>query len=357
MGKKRQANFELLRIVAMLMIIVLHYLIKGEVVTEGEYLSPVHYLAGLLESLCMVSVNCYVLISGYFLVESEWKPGRIGSLICQILFYSLLIPVVMLVFGLHVNNFTVYDWIGYLFPIQTEHYWFATAYIILYLLTPFLAAGMKQMEKRKLQLAIIILLCFFSLGKTILPVLLATDRYGYDFGWFICLFLVAGYLRLYGIPLLEKRTIALLVYIGSSVASWGISVLSGVLSEKAAVFHYYMQMPYTYNYLLCLIGSVGLFYVFKNSSLGEGKAAKIVCFLAPYTFGVYLLHEHNLIRYQWIEWSGVENVKNSFSFIPHMFSCVLLIYAVGTVVDFVRAWLFGKLAGILPHKTDTDVPK
>lgn len=87
MRAKRQANFELLRIVAMLMIIVLHYLNKGGLLVD--YTSDrtgVNYAAHLAEAFCIVAVNCYVLLSGYFLVESAWKPERVVSLAGQILF-------------------------------------------------------------------------------------------------------------------------------------------------------------------------------------------------------------------------------------------------------------------------------
>ncbi len=349
MERKRQANFELLRIVAMLMVITLHYLNKGGVMPENGYHTTVQYAAGLIEAFCIVAVNCYVLVSGYFLAEAKWKPRRIGYLLCQILFYSLLVPLVVLPAGLCGEGFTVYDWIGCLFPIQTEHYWFATNYLLLYLLAPFLAAGVRQLDKRSMQVSIVLLLCFYSLGKTILPVRLATDRYGYDLGWFICLFLVAGYLRRFGIPWLEKRKNALVLYVCASMAIWGASAVSDMLSAKINAFSYYRGMPYSYNYLFCLLSSVGLFYVFKDSVIREGRGAKVICALAAYTFGVYLLHEHVLVRYQWPVWLNVDTVKDSFYFIPHMAGSVLLVYAAGTTADCVRAWIFGKVKRLWSH--------
>ena len=197
MAVKRQANFELLRIVAMGMIIVLHYLSRGGILAPfGENADVLNHVAWLIESFCMVSVNCYVLISGYFLVESEWKPERILSLAAQVLFYSVLIPAAMLCLGMiSGTELSIYDWLIFVFPFQTEHYWFATHYLILYLFAPLLAAGVQKMEKRTLQIIIFILLLFFSIGKTVIPFALATDTYGYHYGWFLCLFLVAAYIR------------------------------------------------------------------------------------------------------------------------------------------------------------------
>lgn len=349
-GNKRQANFELLRIVAMLMIITLHYLVKGGVIAASNVPlvikeNPTGAFAWLIEAFCIVAVNCYVLISGYFGVESVWKPGRVISLLCQVLFYSLSVPCVLLLIGAEsAKKMELYDWIDCVLPIETEHYWFATAYLIMYLFAPLLSIGIRQMEKRQLQLVIVFLLGFFSLGKTIFPVYLVTDRSGYDFGWLMCLFVVAGYIRMYGIPWLEKLSHAAAAYLLSSFGIWLFALFVNLVASKFDVsFTHYINMLYAYNHLLCLISAVALFYLFKNLRIREGRFADAVRRLAPYTFGVYLLHEHNLVRYEWMTWLGVEKVNESFWFIPHMIGCVLLVYVIGTAVDAARAWLFARV--------------
>lgn len=351
---KRQANFELLRIVAMFMIISLHYLVKGGAAMPFPFAAkehPVGVLAWLIESFCIVAVNCYVLISGYFCVESAWKPGRVVSLLCQVLFYSLLIPVILLLTGVvSVSDLSLYDWIGFVLPFGTEHYWFATAYLVMYLFAPFLSAGIQKLKKRELQILLALLLAFFSMEKTIVPVSLATDRYGYDFGWFLCLFVTAGYIRLYGIPWLEKRSHAVWGYVLSCLLVWLLSLFSNTLGKEIEAFAHYADMPYTYNHLLCLTGAVSLFYVFQNVSLREGRAADVIRLLASGTFGVYLLHEHILVRYRWLAWLKADQMKESFLFVPHMVCCVLLIYAVGTAVDLARAWVFRRVAAVIGRK-------
>lgn len=346
-GNKRQANFELLRIVAMLMIISLHYLVKGGAAISFPFAAkehPVGVLAWLIESFCIVAVNCYVLISGYFCVESAWKPGRVVSLLGQVLFYSLLIPVILLMTGaVYLGDLDSYDWLGFVLPFGTEHYWFATAYLVLYLFAPFLSAGIRKLKKRDLQILLALLLVFFSLEKTIVPLHLATDRYGYDFGWFLCLFVLAGYIRLYGISWLEKRSHAIGTYVLSCLGIWMLSLFANTLGAQTDAFAYYADMPYTYNHLLCLTGAVSLFYVFKNFSIREGRMADAIRLLAPCTFGVYLLHEHILVRYQWLAWLKADQVKERFLFVPHMIFCVLLVYVVGTAVDMARAWVFARI--------------
>ena len=352
MAVKRQANFELLRIVAMMMIIILHYLNKGNLVTAYTTdSSAVNYTAHLIQAFCIVSVNCYVLLSGYFLVESAWKPGRVVSLAAQILFYSVLIPIALVCVGaLSFGELSVYDWLNFILPIETEHYWFATAYLIMYLFAPLLAAGVRAVEKRMLQIIIVVLLLYFSVWKSIVPVVIATDRQGYEFGWFLCLFLIAAYIRLYGCPLVDNKKRAVLLYAGMGVCIFLLSIVSGTLAHTMDSFAYYTDMLTSYNHILCLLGAVGFFMIFKNMKPWEGRVASLIRRLSPYTFGIYLLHEHILVRYEWMQWLGVERVQGSFLFVPHMIGCVLLVYAAGTAVDFVRAQLFTYVAKSFHNK-------
>ena len=100
MVKKREANFECLRVIAMIMIITLHYLSKGDLLPE--YIGVKQYgdmLYWLLECICAISVNIFVLISGYFWCEKEWKWKRVISFWFQVIFYSILIPFVLYLVG------------------------------------------------------------------------------------------------------------------------------------------------------------------------------------------------------------------------------------------------------------------
>ncbi len=341
-ASKRQANFELLRIVAMLAIIALHYMIKGDVAQySGRGWSPLYFVMQLLKALCIPLINCYVLLSGFFLAGAWWQPKRIVSLLAQILFYSLLIPLVMIGTGAVAwGDLGLYDWIGFLLPIGTEHYWFATAYLYMYIFAPVLAAGVQKLEKKTLQRIIAVLLLFFAVEKSVVPVSLVMDQAGYDYGWFLCLFLIAAYWRRFGIEWLDRKKNGFCLYMLMCFGIWAFSAIIGMIVERTGKLSYYEEQLYSYNHVFVLLASVGLFAAFKNIQIREGKAAEMIRRLAPYTFGVYLLHEHILVRYEWMGWLQIEKVRETWMFIPHMFVCILLVYLVGTVTDFVRAYLF-----------------
>ena len=340
---KRQSNFEILRVLAMAMIVAMHFMLKGGIaVPMSDDGSITNHLAWIIEAFCIVAANCYVLISGYFLVETQWKLKKLISLVAQVLFYSLLIPLACLLFGIgNVSEWSVYEWIFAILPLQMDHYWFATSYVLLFMLVPVLAPGVKQLSKKQLQITIGVLLVYYCVIKSLSPILLSTDNYGYDLGWFICLFLIAAYIRLYGIPFFERTTKSLCIYLISCVGIFGISAIAGFICRKTGALKYYMDMPYCYNYFLTLIGSVALFYVFKQMKVKEeGVVTTLLCRMSPYTFGVYLLHENLAIRNLWPAWLGVEGVKGRPLFVLQMLFAVVIVFAFGIVIDFVRMKLF-----------------
>ena len=342
---RRQSNFEILRVLAMGMIVAMHFMLKGGIaVPMSEDGSVVNHLAWIIEAFCIVAANCYVLIGGYFMVETQWKLKKLISLVAQVLFYSLLVPFVCLFFGIgDAAQWSVYEWIFAILPLQMDHYWFATSYVLLFMLVPVLAPGVKQLSKKQLQITIGVLLFYYCVIKSLSPILLSTDNYGYDLGWFICLFLIAAYIRLYEIPFLEGMKKSVGVYLISCAGIFGISAFAGFICRKTGALKYYMDMPYCYNYFLTLTGSVALFYVFKQIKVKEGTLTTWICRIAPHTFGVYLLHENLAIRNLWPVWFGVEGVKGSPLFVLQMIFAVVIVFVFGMIVDFVRKKLFGLL--------------
>jgi len=340
--KARQANIELLRIIAMLMVVALHYLVKGDAaVSLADNFSVINVILWLVKAMCIVAVNVYVLISGYFLLEANWRISRLVKLWFQMMFYSVGVPLVCLILGTgEVEQWGLYDWVNVLFPVQMEHYWFVTAYIILYILMPVLSAGVKHLSKTQHEWVIAGLLLVFSIPKTIIPIYIPIDRYGYDFGWFICLFLIAAYIRLYGIPVFNRKRTSFAIYLAAVFGIWGISIVCAILSRKGLPLTYMMDMTYCYNHLLVLVASVALFYVFKYVKVPQGMVSNILCKISFYTLGVYLLHENLAVRTKWQFWAGIESVRDGFRIFPHMFITVIAVFIAGVVVDYVRECIF-----------------
>ena len=343
---KRQANYELLRIIAMCMVVTLHYLNHtGMLLTPDSEGGSSRFLGMLVESFCIVAVNVYVLISGYFLVEAGFKVKRVLVLLCQVLFYAILIPLIMMGTGIFtMSGEGIYRILQYIFPLQTEHYWFAASYVFLYLFTPVLNAAVKAMSRKQLKITITGLLLLFCAEKSIVPVQFAMDRFGYDFGWFLCVYLVAAYPRLYGCRLIADAKRAWGIYAGCALAIFAISAGAYLVNSRTGRLAYYMEVPFHYNFILCLGGAVGLFGAFRYVKIPEGKMSEWICKLSPLTFGVYLFHEHMDVRYEWTGWIedflGPVAQAGIGGFLCRLAVSVLLVYIAGSFIDAIRLNIF-----------------
>ena len=200
---------ELLRILAMMMIVGLHYMNFGGVLWSDAIWN--RRLAWLLEAFCIVAVNCYVLISGYFLVTSKsfhWH--KVAQLWANVVFYTM---VVLLISAFYEGqDIQLKDVLHAILPVRYQTYWFVTAYAGMYLISPYLGRLARQLSKKEYQKLLALLMGMFSLYSFLQP---EADpffiRGGYTMWWFIVLYFLAGYVRLYGIKISQKQAIGLYV--------------------------------------------------------------------------------------------------------------------------------------------------
>lgn len=353
--KKRMVNIEVLRLLAMMMVVSLHYLAKGELLEKlTGPLSAKGHLAWILESFSIAAVDVYVLISGYFLVETGFRCRRVISLVLQVMFYTCLLPVVLIVMGiLPVGEITFYNILQCIFPTNMLHYWFVSAYVLMFLFTPVLNAAVHGMKKKQLQAAIVILLIMESLSKTVIPVRLELDNLGYDAYWFMVVYLIAAYIRLYGIPFLEGREgkggRAVLSYVGACLGMYLLTMLIRGAYLLTGQFENFIESAYGYNHLLTIGAAVALFYIFKNreermqagsAGIEKRKRSGLICRIAPCSFGVYLLHEQVNVRYLWPFWLGADRCDSAFSLLWHWAGAILTVMVIGLAVDYLRGLLF-----------------
>ncbi len=362
--EKRQTGIELLRIVAMLMIVLMHFLShSGNLLEPGTPFSLSAATGTILENLCLGAVNAYVFISGYYGSRRNYKPSKTVRFLCQIWFYSLLIPLVLMLFHQHTKfQEGIYGVIYYLFPIETEHYWFATSFLMLMLLSPFLNHAVKFLSHKKFQIALVGVFVLFSGIKSICPVAFGFDKYGYDLPWFVFVYLFAAYAGKYdsqGVlaTLKENRKKAAALFLLSAGLGMVIQFLMRDLGQLVPALegtcNYYFTVPYHYNAMNVFAGSIGLFYLFQSIVIKEGKFAEGIRKVSGLSFGVYLLHEHIDIRDNWYSWlKGIIN-KGSQSgylyFFIELIFCVIVVFVAGIFVDFLRRCIFRFVANAIKN--------
>lgn len=346
---KRMANLELLRCVAMMMVVVLHFLGKGGLLPElaGENMGARGVAAWTLETLCIVAVNIYMFISGYFLSGSAFKLSRLIQLYLQVWVYSVVFGLVGAFTGVLAETaFDTHYILTLIFPVSMGHYWFMTAYVFLYLLLPFVGMAVRQMSKSQMQTAIALLFLVFSIAKSVLPMRLEMDGKGYDCLWYLCVFVAAAYVRRFGVGFLEKKGRSFLLYIGCC----GL-ILAGTFGLRALYlrtgsFGRMLAMCLEYNHILPFLAAAGLFGTFRGMRI-KGRIAGVINRVAPYTLGVYLLHENIGLRYSWQKWLGAERISTVPGILLGTFAAAVGVFACGVMVDVVRKKIFDLLSRAL----------
>lgn len=281
----RYINIELLRVLCMFLIVVTHYLYHGREIQSLKFdiqsiNDSVSYL--ILEALwilALTAVNCYIMITGYFLVEKgniRWN-GIIRTII-QTQFYAV---VIFCIFAFVNQDFSFAYLKKALMPIHSNYYWFVTSYIGLLFIAPFLSILASSINKRQYQYLLIILFVInfeFFYGSVY-----SNQR---SLLWFSYLYLIAGYLKLYGIPNI------IIKYKGLILAVMWIFLILLASMYNSLTWPMFKIKGSDYNGPVFFL-SFALFIYFSNTNFKKGW---LLVKVAPYTFGVYLIHDNPLIR-------------------------------------------------------------
>lgn len=194
--EKRNLGLEWLRICSMFMIILLHSIDHSglyETLEEGTLL---YTYEQFIYALVQVCVNCFVLISGYFLVQSQFKLRKLISLWIEVVFYALVIKLIMIAAG--DIPFSVVSLISCFVPILTGRYWFVTIYFGMYLMFPFYNIAIKAMDERQHKSLVVLLIVLFSGMSSLYPSFKGMNSGGaWGLAWFTVLYFIAAYFRLY----------------------------------------------------------------------------------------------------------------------------------------------------------------
>ncbi|MDR0219830.1 MAG: acyltransferase [Lachnospiraceae bacterium] len=344
---KRQTNFELLRIVAMLLVVTMNFAWHaGLPLRLTDTVNAYNLFGTALESLCVGAVNVFVILTGYFMVKAHFQFRRFFRLLCQVLFYTLLIPLVLALWGLPLvaEEEGAAGAIAYILPVSTGHYWFITAYVPLYLISPFLNTAFQKIPQKQLGRILIIMLALYSGIKSFVPFSLRADDFGYGLAWFVCLYLTGAYIRIYGVPILDKKGRGLLLYLASAAMIFAGKMAGYYFYGTGGLSKYFFEIPFHYNFLFAYLAAVGLFVAFAQYIIKEGRAAAAIRWVAPLVLGVYLLHMNIDIRDSWYSWTqhlfgGLWSL-GFVGMVGDLLVTVLLVFLAGIAVDSLRRAIF-----------------
>ena len=329
---ERQSNLELLRIIAMLVIVMHHYVVNSGLI-QVIYDNPYNFNSLLLLILGWggkTAINCYIFITGYFMCKKDITAKKFTRLFSEVLFYNIIIYSIFVVSGY--EDFSIKACIKNILPITAIDSGFTSAFLVFYLFIPFLNIFIKALSEKQHLMFLVLLLSVY----TIWPSLKFNVAFNYV-TWFCVLYFMAAYYRLYEKPRLNKKYLYKYFAVITLLLSWSavgiLSYIASLIGKDVVSWGYFFIADS--NKILAVLTAVAAFMYFKNLDIGYNKWINKI---AASTFGVLLIHANSDTMRQWLWKDTLNNVdwfNSPYEFL-HMFSSVIAIYIICTLIDMLR---------------------
>lgn len=333
MSARRESNFELLRLISMLLVLGFHvgHIAIGSPRTDDLFGNPINACARIFgEQACAVCVNLFVFISGWFGINPTRK--KLASLLFQVFFLSALITLAAPFFGIEVRAKHIIRVL-----IIGCDYWFVISYLVLFLFAPLLNKFIEQAEKRKVEqflVAFFIIASFYSFFFNDI----GHFSYGFSPLWFMGLYILARYIRLWPCKLFTLPPVAdILIYLVCTFAS---SLLS-IVQIRFEITPVWMGAGISYNNPLVVIASVFFFLAFSKLSFHS----RVINWFAPGAFAIYIIHCHPLVFPSFLSEAAI--IYNKYSGINYcitIIAFIILVALICTLVDKLRALIWNILS-------------
>lgn len=352
---KRESNIDCLRILCMLMVVCNHIISWGGLLEYGiEPMSPIWLVGNTFFVFLLPAVNCFVLISGYFLCTAEFKLKKLVSLWVQTIFYSVGIYLIVCIFSDKLT-FSFTGFIKSCLVITMRHYWFVTAYVLLYIVFPFLNCAIRAMGKRFHELCCIVLLGVFSVMSNLMYIVDFTSVYGgYSFLWFCIMYIVAAYIRLYVPVRIKHQRWMFPISALCSLMICGEKYIAYLVTPHLFGSVVLDGFFYSYNSILAVPCALALFQGFRGIQIKSPVCNKIIGFFAPLTFAAYLIHGHPNFRSILLDTLNANAYVSSLAVFPYIIICALGVVIASSAIEWLRQLLFRKcgITGVINKVCD-----
>ena len=361
-NKHRDWRFELLRIIAMFLIVATHFYAADNWSIHTDPNLSRTWASAAHDSLAMfgqIGVSFFILISAYFLAFNKKKPiPRLIRLWIQIFIYSAGIFVIYALLRrtplIPTNlreeispNMVLTSF----FPITFNAYWFMSAFCVLILLAPFITILFDQLSKRQTLVLISIMFWMTFVWKLLNP----TNQYFTDVIYLTTIFMIGSFIRRYAseFPKIKIWHLFITIILGFFVC---ISCTYFIKSEAFLSEYYNANIltagPGASPIIPVIIATVIFIRIVQREQKQAPKLlANFILCVSPATFGVYLIHENFLFKQiLWHYIFLIPESSGSLKIIISIFIIILLYAALMTLSWIILNVLINPLTRKLIHR-------
>lgn len=326
----RDSNFELLRIIAMFLIVLHHFSVHGLWAAGGSWVTEIPNHTVVIACLAIggkVGVDLFVLITGYFMVRQRFRAKSLFRIIAESWFYAMVVLFAIFVYKPDAITGSVI--VQSVTPLVFLN-WFVGVYAALYILIPFLNKLIFSMAHSAYKHLLVLLFIVFSL----IPSIEGFPWLESKLGWFIFLYLLGGYIRLFNIKIRTESAVSIGMLCMIVLVVWTYAYHTQCININALQqFAPYQVYVASDSFVLTLLISISIFLLFNNINIGSISAVNIVSSAA---LGVYLLSDNDFVRsFLWDRFGNVY-YSSALSIIATGFVASAVIYCVCMIIDFGR---------------------
>ena len=329
--KMRNSNIELLRILLIMMVIGLHYnTISMGNAFEYTQLAGINIsLTHLIESFMIMSVDTFLIITGYFLsTQKSIKVNKIIEMIILLLVLKIVIYFIDLIaYGAHFD-------IKIVIQELVSGNWYITKYIILYIFSPYINNMLNSLNKKEYKRLIILIVCIFMILPLILnaiadffdvngwaPVTESVADHGYTIVTFFVMYIVGAYIRKEKIELELKYSF--LGYLGCAIAIFLIYYIPTKIGLETLA-----STCFRYNNVFVALEGVFLFLFFNKLNIPNNK---IINTVATATLSIFIVSTSTpFIKLYNVLQVSKYSITNYL--IPHFIVTCIVIYILSLIV-------------------------
>lgn len=326
----RLTNIELLRIVAMFLIVLHHGVVHGNLNFTGS-LDVNKLFLSLFIFGGKFGVNIFVLISGYFLCRASFSMRKVSKILGEILFYIIIVLSFVIVF--FYDSITYERIVSCIYPYQG----FAVNYIYLYILFPYINKTLQCLSRENILKLLLFLVFIMSFLTTFLP---KFDGF-WLLSWLVLLYMIGGYIRNYiTYTIITKyHNKFLMITIGLILLTNAVTGIIHFMKESflsKSFFWLDERTLFADNSFTLLVASICFFMYF----LGMNIDSSLINNISSKMFGVLLIHD-NPFRFIIFEDILKLDVYQQYLLFPMYFLFAMLsIFFVGVFVSTIRKKFF-----------------
>ena len=258
--------------------------------------------------------------------------NRLKTVEWQILFYTLLGLLVGFILGKHIG-------LGSLLystaPVITGHYWYMTAYVIVFLLCPYINILISKLGKEQFWKLLIILYAvwciipFFTLRQS-------SGMFWSQLIWFIVMYLTGAYIRIN--PAKFSRKIYLnTLWISNILLILSVLVITWLSSLHDGFTGYITYFRWSNSPLIVAI----CISMMRLADMATLKTVNWINFLASLVLGIYLFQENIFFQELcWNHWFNNSAPTTLLQLFIHVITSVACVCLIGGIIDFVRIKIF-----------------